>query len=500
MEATQGRISQALRAPKAPEGGKPPRLGVLCSLVVVAIAAGALTFASGAGAVVAGAGFTTFDETVQGCNDSPNGINCNNYDDKGSVYMSGGPSAAGLSDGSYYFAVLEPGTQNGGFIEGAIGNLSDTTDHTADGHANDLGSGDAQSERTFAVSNHEISSYAGNHAPGTSPNGRDIIGLAPFDDTNSDGGVYILAICKTDATKPSECKYDAFRIDGGEAHFGEVSGKKYYDANTNGKLDAGEVGIGNGTTFWPVDYQDGISGTWITDASGNFSASLVADDYTVGERVANSPWMQTGNLFDQTSTTGGATATLNNKVYTVHVVDDSTVSGLNFGNVCVGGGGGLTLGFWSNRNGQALISGSDRTALSGLNLIQPKASSPFFQAFDPTTNAQVKSWLLNATATNMAYMLSAQLAAMTLNVQHNFVDGNALIYAPGTNVANANGFATVSAVMAEANAELGLHGYTPSGDPARAHQEALKNALDNANNNKNFVQPGPSSCPDPLFP
>ena len=71
------------------------------------------------------------------------------------------------------------------------------------------------------------------------------------------------------------------------------------------------------------------------------------------------------------------------------------------------------------------------------------------------------------------------------------VDPNSMIYAPGTNSANALGFATVAAVMAEANAELGLHGTALSGDPWRAYQQALKDALDRANNNLNFVQPEP---------
>ena len=61
------------------------------------------------------------------------------------------------------------------------------------------------------------------------------------------------------------------------------------------------------------------------------------------------------------------------------------------------------------------------------------------------------------TATNMAYMLSAQLAAMELNVEGGFVDGSALVYAPGTNGANGLGFATVHDLMSEANAELTLH-------------------------------------------
>ena len=76
-------------------------------------------------------------------------------------------------------------------------------------------------------------------------------------------------------------------------------------------------------------------------------------------------------------------------------------------------------------------------------------------------------------------------------------------YAPGTTSANALGFASVNAVMTEANTELGLHADTTSGsalDAFRSYQEALKNALDRANNNLNFLQAGPGSCPTPVFP
>jgi len=37
-------------------------------------------------------------------------------------------------------------------------------------------------------------------------------------------------------------------------------------------------------------------------------------------------------------------------------------------------------------------------------------------------------------------------------------------------------------------------GNTPSGDPNRAEQECVKNALDHANNNLNFIQ-APGTCP-----
>jgi hypothetical protein len=93
----------------------------------------------------------------------------------------------------------------------------------------------------------------------------------------------------------------------------------------------------------------------------------------------------------------------------------------------------------------------------------------------------------------MAYMLSAQMTAMQLNVEAGFVGSGALIYAPGTTSANSLGFATVGAVMAEANATLCANGSVLSANPERVHQEAVKNALDNANNNLSFVQGTP--CP-----
>lgn len=87
-----------------------------------------------------------------------------------------------------------------------------------------------------------------------------------------------------------------------------------------------------------------------------------------------------------------------------------------------------------------------------------------------------------------------------LNVVNGLVDPGALIYAPGAAGANPNGYATIGAIIAEADGSLAAHGYTPSGAAARPYQEALKNALDAANNDRTFVQPGPASCPAPLFP
>ncbi len=121
------------------------------------------------------------------------------------------------------------------------------------------------------------------------------------------------------------------------------------------------------------------------------------------------------------------------------------------------------------------------TALQNLNLRNANGTD-----FNPTTNAQVKSFLLSATATNMAYMLSAQLTATTLDVRHGFLSDSQVIYAPSLTVygiSNGAGFTTIGAVRTSANTELGMHGSVLSGSPYRAYQEALKNVLDGLNNN-----------------
>jgi len=277
-----------------------------------------------------------------------------------------------------------------------------------------------------------------------------------------------------------------------------VSGMKYYDANANGQLDPGESGLSS----WPIAYVGTATGSVLTTAGGTFSVDLAAGTYGFQEVLPiNSypagPWYQTGNTVDQTGVTGGATAQLASKIYSLQMPDGSGVTGVNFGNVCLGGGGGLTIGSWKNLKATAVPTRYTpwQGSLVALNLVDAGG-----QPFDPTGYASFAAWLNGAQAVNMAYMLSAQLAAMELSVWNGLVDASRMILAPGTLSANASGFASVQAVMAEANAALGVDGYTPSGDPRRAYQELLKTALDNANNNRTFVAPGPSGCADPIFP
>jgi hypothetical protein len=71
---------------------------------------------------------------------------------------------------------------------------------------------------------------------------------------------------------------------------------------------------------------------------------------------------------------------------------------------------------------------------------------------------------------------------MELNVFNGKVGGSSLVWTGGA-------FVTVNALMANADDSLATDAVTVAGGPARSYQEALKTALDRANNNLNFVQP-----------
>ena len=178
---------------------------------------------------VSGAVFTTVNPGVDGTGHCLNGgpgadaglVNCNIYDGKQYVWLSGGPEGnqPALEDGTYFFAVLVPGGQGGNNNpnDGTEKNLSDL-DPTSN-----TGAGDAWTNRVFTVSNGVIS-YSGTHKFDNtyeqSQYGK--IRLMPYDDTTNSGGEYILAVCNladADSTAvnqpgvdPSDCKYDAFKV------------------------------------------------------------------------------------------------------------------------------------------------------------------------------------------------------------------------------------------------------------------------------------------------
>jgi hypothetical protein len=371
--------------------------------------------------------------------DDLGGVNINLFTSKELVYLNGGPAhegAAGLPDGYYYCKVTEP---NGTLLGTTIGSGNDTPIEVVNG------------EFVLVYRLWDILIKASDGTQG-------------YDDTGNTGGEYKVWASQNPDFPNAESKTDNFKVDEqfDPQDLAELIVIKFYDANANGVNDDEEEIIG-----WKIILTNGLELIRYTPVS----VLVEPGDYTVIEcEPLEENWMPTTE----------------NPVYVTLGAGETVV--VEFGNLCLGPGGGKTIGFWRNKNGQRMIGPDDLNLLTSLNLVDAYGSP-----FDPGSKHELRSWLKNATAVNMAYMLSAQLAAMKLNVFNGLVDGNALIYAPGTTSANALGFATVNDVMDEANTELGINPYTDDESPHRDYQEALKDALDNANNNLTFVQPGP--CP-----
>src|SRR3954447_15195023 len=169
-------------------------------VALVLVLAGLMVAATSAQAT-SGAAYTTINSTAdaggtgagQGlCHNGNGNVNCNQYFAKQFVWINGGPDKNGLSDGTYFFAVLVPGTQR---------DPNDQPPNTfpkprTDGNLSD--DFDPYTNRTFTVKSGEIFSYSGTHDQGidVNDNGERKIRLFQYSDTTNNGGVYILAVCQ----------------------------------------------------------------------------------------------------------------------------------------------------------------------------------------------------------------------------------------------------------------------------------------------------------------
>lgn len=248
---------------------------------------------------------------------------------------------------------------------------------------------------------------------------------------------------------------------------GKLCVKKFYDKNANGVLNAGEPLLSG----WPMTLNPGdITKNTV---SGIATFIVAPGTYSITEGTPNET-----NWFQSAPRVNGVVV---NPLTGIHVASYQTKT-VKFGNYCKKPSGGKTPGFWSNKNGEAKMNdgvgnGPELQLLRDLNLVDANGN-----AFDPTTYGQFRTWLLDGNAVNMSYMLSVHLAAMALNVEAGFVSGSAFYIPAGM---------TVNQIIAAANTALGADGYTPSGDPNRAAQETLKNALDSLNNGANIVPSHP---------
>jgi hypothetical protein len=386
------------------------------------------------------------------------GVDLNIYASKDEVYLNGGPShpgVASLLDGSYYVHVTNPA---GSQLVTSIVPASD---------------------RPFVVSGDVVEGYYNRSeflikASGGSPE---------YDDTDNPGGKYKIWVSNEASFINNSTKTDNFKVkQEQQGQTATLCVHKFYDANANGVFDVGDQEI-NG---WQFQLFAGDNLLFTRETMRCMTAD--PDTYHVVESDSLvSSWVHTGAT---------------NVVVTLAAGETQNVW---FGNACLGPGGGLTLGFWSNKNGQNLETSADFTFLNTLNIVQANGSLQRFTGSLTNQKTKLNTWLLNASATNMANMLSAQLLAMELNVRHSYVSGDARVYVPNllasnntkfqrTPALNSLGFISINNLMSAANTILIAPGnYTVAAGTLRSYEEVLKTALDNANNNLNFVQPSPCS-------
>jgi hypothetical protein len=484
------------------------RLGLRPFAGLTAIVALFLVSASGA-TPVTGAAFTTVNEGVDGTGHCQNGnpnVNCNIYDGKQFVWLNGGPSTAYVGDGSYFFAVLEPGGQPGP-NDGGAKNLSDDFD--------------LYGNRTFSVSGGAVS-YSGSHDFDSNK-----IRLAEYADTSNPGGVYILAICSLAdgyPVTPSKCKYDAFKVKESETQhvspptilkdasgsnkktwnwtitksvdktrIEKLNGNATFNYTVSVSHDSGQVSdvkvSGTISVFNPndaamsADVSDQLSNGVTCAVTGGSGATLAPgpNDFAYECNLTGLPQGQLDNtatvawadqLFgDEALAAGSDSFTFSSISFSQTNVDDNvSVSDTFYGALgtvsqsdaspkyfyysrtvpipahdCVtynntatfttddsgatGSAsqsvqacrvaprtGALTMGFWQNKNGQAIIQAANQAALSAWL----KTYHPFSDA--PSTN--VAGWVSNvikaATCTSSGKtcnsMLKAQMLATALDV------------------------------------------------------------------------------------
>jgi hypothetical protein len=288
---------------------------------------------------------------------------------------------------------------------------------------------------------------------------------------------------------------------------GSITACKFYDKNANGVQDAGEPGlIGWPFCISPLDNANPPQQTQFT-AGGcvTWSNLTVPGDYTVTEANANETnWFHSPDPMPPPLIVNGTS--------TIIFPPAGGTQTIAFGNYCTQPSGGLTLGFWSNKNGNKVLTGNTSgvgttllTAVTNLLNSPCTGGGRFVNANGQIHNftgtyADFKNWLLGANATNMAYMLSAQMATLLLDTHY-----GATIGAPP--VVDGNAFdlcshMTINGLLAAACDSITGAGnqYTLSGNPSRPGQEMLKNCIDKINNNGDVVPATPCSYTFPTPP
>jgi prealbumin domain-containing protein len=253
---------------------------------------------------------------------------------------------------------------------------------------------------------------------------------------------------------------------------GSITAAKFYDFNADSLLTTGEQLLGWQFCLTPIN------------DDGSYGAPIVQSSVDGGKTTFSNLPCGTYILTEGTASGYFATTTVN----PITISQSNKNPEVDFGNYCTIASGGLTMGFWSNKNGQAVLQANYPvwvTLLNNLNLKNATGADLTINGSSfSTAYSQFRTWLLAATATNMAYMLSAQLSALELDVAYKGVLGTSFDLCSDL---------TINDLMLNANASLGMYSITTSSsDPVdRAAQEHLKNCIDAINNNGQVIPAAP---------
>jgi hypothetical protein len=323
--------------------------------------------------------------------DEQGSVNINLYNNKGDVWVNGGPrkeGAAGLPDGDYYIQVTSP---NGVLLGSSIW-MANPKPITVQG-----------GEFVQPVRLIQVVGRAShpNHNAG-------------YDDSPNQGNVYKVWVSMNSGFPNNESKTDNFKVRKGPPPGPQttITVHKFYDASKDGIWDNGEPGIAG----WRIELQT-QGGAFIemleTDAGGKVQW-IVPMDNTVYKVVEIFPPEENENLPVWHASTDTC----------FFVTADTSEINIEFGNYALTftehWGLGRTIGFWQNQNGEALLAQCSDwwLGLNGLGLVQPNGDSFIINAANhQDAHQQLADWLVgNAALGNKKFILSRHFAALWLNV------------------------------------------------------------------------------------
>lgn len=410
-------------------------------------------------------------------------VNGNVYNNDRDVYLVGGPgpnapcSAAGLTDGNYYFQVTDP--------SGRV-----------------LLSTDTIQNREVVVQGGVIRAHVtGTHRTYNGPCGSKVVQLIPFAPTTSAGGEYKVWLTPVAAYDLAGGGFHGFRAkfsktDNFKLRQGRpvdqcvITGYKFFDHSEDGiwnpSVDPLEVPIPG----WRIEIlRNGVlDGVTYTDEAGRYVFIRNCDNSTytireqapggfIGDGIPGAVWLA------KTPRSGNV------------VVSTAAVRGPDFGNLRfeVKPGVGRTKGFWHNQNGRALLQKCDpdwrevlwlrkgvpvclRTNVSSADpavslfippLPVPNGPLPLFFSLDfATAHDRLANWLVGDPALGHAgFILSTQVAAAILNNECGFMQFTVYVdrFNNGILVSFDDMIAGVSQLLCDPNA-----GLTGPQDPAQA--------------------------------